>query len=631
MCGIVGFIDAGVSKETSWGRLVGMTDLIVHRGPDGRGLFQDAAAGLALGMRRLSIIDLAGGDQPIWNETGTVGVVFNGEIYNYIELRDELERRGHQFKTHSDTEVLVHGYEEYGRSLLSKLRGMFAFATYDRAKRRLFLARDHFGQKPLYYCVQGNRFAFASEIKALLHLPWVPREFDEEAFLDYVSWHSTAAPQTHYRSICKFPAAPCMDIDLASPSFKFERYWDYPAKTSNGAAKITDMAEAVDALERVFADSVRIHLRADVPVGILLSGGLDSRSVATFAVEAGLRELQSFTVGYDEPGSEHLEAEKTAKQLGTRHHTVLVTAEDFAANLETVAWHLDDPVADPAAFAVLTVCRYANRHVKVLLGGEGSDELLGGYAGRYKGMMETIGRSNGYRWLSTLSPRQGWAFPTTRWGRFWQRVHSTQGRDIVALRMEGFPGDVRDPAGLTTAQLDRLSTRSEELAKRFYRPMGDMLAEMTSVDVGWQLADSLLLKADKMSMAASIELRCPFLDREVADVAARIDSKLKLSPDGRGKLPLRHCMERRFPGELNRPKQGFPMPLAKWFLGPLHEPLREAVFRRGAAWREFLDGGRIESAWNAFASGRHELAVSFYALWLYEAWRDAVKPLAVAA
>ena len=294
MCGIAGFIDPFLSTEGVCTPLGRMLDLIAHRGPDGAGTH--VAQGLGLGMRRLSIIDLEGGGQPIWNENESIGVVFNGEIYNYLELRRELIAAGHEFRTQTDTEVLVHLYEQLGEAMFARLRGMFAFALLDKSQHRLLLARDQFGQKPLYYTSNGDRFAFASELKCLLALPWVNWKRDPEAFPDYVSWLSLPSPRTHFLHIAKLPAGSCLSLPLTGQhQIEPRRYWRYEL---DGVPDLTALEPAVDALDSTLRDSIKLHLRADVPVGVLLSSGLDSRVVVTYAQELQEGRMQTFTVGF---------------------------------------------------------------------------------------------------------------------------------------------------------------------------------------------------------------------------------------------------------------------------------------------------------------------------------------------
>ena len=616
MCGIAGFFDPSLAEAEARERLDALLSRIAHRGPDGAGTH--VANGLALGMRRLSIIDLEGGWQPVWNEDRTIGIVFNGEIYNYVELTADLIAKGHVFRTHSDTEVLVHLYEERGLEMFESLRGMFGFALLDTRQRRLVLARDHFGQKPVYYTQSGGRFAFASELKCLLALPWVSRDRDPDAYLDYVGWLALPSPRTHFREIQKLPAGSFLTLPLdGSGEPVVTKYWSYDL---NAAPDLTKLDPAVDALDAALADSVKVHLRADVPVGVLLSSGLDSRTVAAYAQDLQGGAMQTFTVGFGGPDSEMIGAAETAREIRSKHHALELTANDLLDNIGRIAWHLDEPVGDPAAFAVLKVCELARQHVKVLLSGEGSDELFAGYDVRYSGMLMTLNRSEKLRKLAPLLPLPDPAAEPSRWQRLRTRAYHTRASEAIALRLEGLPGDVRTPRGLTARQLRRLRGRSGEIAANAYRPQRDMLSELLTLDLDWNLAESLLQKADKMSMGASIELRTPILDRRVAEVAARIDSSLKLPPGGPGKLVLRHCLARKLHETLDRPKRGFPVPLADWFKGPLREPLEAALFAKDSAAMANLDADLLRAAWQDFLAGTWDGARVLYSLWLYEMW-----------
>jgi len=616
MCGIAGFIDPSLSAEEGAAPLQRMLDLLAHRGPDGAGTH--LAPGLGLGMRRLSIIDLEGGWQPIWNENESIGVVFNGEIYNYLELRRELIAGGHEFRTHTDTEVLVHLYEQLGDSMFAKLRGMFAFALLDTNKNRLLIARDHFGQKPLYYTTNGERLAFASELKSLLALPWVDRDRDPDAFLDYVSWLSLPSPRTHFRHIRKLPAGCFLSVPLHGlQSFEPHRYWRYEL---DEVPDLTALEPAVEELDACLRDSVKVHLRADVPVGVLLSSGLDSRVVTTYAQELQEGKMQTFSVGFGGPDSEAAGAAATAREIGAKHHGLELTSDDLLHNIERIAWHLDEPVGDPAAFAVLKVCELARGHVKVLLSGEGSDELFAGYDARYLGIMATLKRSEKLRRFAPLVPAADPAARPSRWQRLGIRAHHTRASEALTLRIEGLPGDVRRLHGLTPDQLRRLRQRADVIAASVYRPQRDVLSELLALDLDWQLAESLLQKADKMSMGASIELRTPILDVRVAELAARMPSALKLPPAGPGKMVLRHCLSRKLHEPLNRPKRGFPVPLREWFQGPLREPVEAALFASDSACLAQLDRTLLRAAWDDFQAGTWEGAHTLYALWIYEVW-----------
>jgi len=619
MCGIVGFVEKSWPEEEARTRLGAMLGLIAHRGPDGEGTH--VAGGLAMGMRRLSIIDLAGGTQPIWNEDRTIGVVFNGEIYNYVELRAELQGKGHQLRTQSDTEVLVHLYEEEGERLVQRLRGMFAFAILDSRKRTLFLARDHFGQKPLYWFAGGGRFAFASELKCLLALPFVPRDLDPEALPDFATWLSLPPPRTHFRHIRKLPAGSHLTVPLDSTAVPEPvRYWRFEIQEP---AAIHDRETAVASIDAAFSESIRLHFRADVPVGILLSSGLDSRMVATYARELHPEGVSTFSVGYTEAGSELEGARESARDLGTEHHELTIAGTDVGRRIDQLAWHLDEPIGDPAVFAVGQVCKFAREHVKVLLSGEGADELFAGYDMKYRSHLATIGRSDAIRRFAGWLPDAGEPFPTTRFGRLRRRAHTLRAAEIASLRAQGLPGDQRHPRGLTPEQLRRLRRREAEIGRALARPQRDLLSTLLAFDVDWMLGESLLQKADKMSMAASIELRTPFVDVPLADAAARLDSRLKLG-EATGKLVLRECLARHIAEPIDRPKKGFPMPLGRWLRGELRDQVEAEIFSENAACFVALDRTEMRRAWDDFQAGRWDGALTFYSLWLYEAWHRTV-------
>lgn len=618
MCGIAGFLDLSIGQPFAQKCLLTMLSLLRHRGPDDEGAYFGVENGFYMGMRRLSIIDLQGGHQPIWNEDNTVGIVFNGEIYNYVELAVELVKLGHCFRTKTDTEVIIHLYETYGEGMFRFLRGMFAFAIFDKRKQKLIIARDHFGQKPLYYFKGNGRFAFASEIKALFVLPFVPRDINDNAFLDYISWFSLPAPETHFKSIFKLAPGNFLIVDLNNPNeSKQHAFWKY---SINKPADLTKISDAAEALDEIMRDSIGIHLRSDVPLGVLLSSGLDSRFISAYIQEFTEGQLSTFSVGFEDGESELEGALETAKELKTKHHSLTISAKQFFDGIETVAWHLDEPVGDPAAFAVFKVCELARNYVKVLLSGEGSDELFAGYEGRYLGIMNTIRRSNRFRLLSWLIPRTKYAFPSSRLGRLSRRAHISEGEEIINLRIEGFYGDVRHPLGLTEEQLKRLYTRQNELASKLFRPQRDLLSEIIVIDTSWQLPESLLLKADKMSMAASIELRTPFLDIKVAEVASRIDSDLKLCSGGPGKLVVRECLRKLLNEKSSRPKKGFPVPLDNWFRRELRDSLEQTIFNEGSICLSRLDSNLLRESWDDFQDGKANLACVFYALFLYETW-----------
>jgi asparagine synthase (glutamine-hydrolysing) len=619
MCGIAGLIDPSLSAEEGAAHLQRMLDLIAHRGPDGAGTH--TARGVAVGMRRLSIIDLAGGAQPIWNEDASIAVVFNGEIYNYLELRTELVEAGHEFSTHTDTEVLVHLYEDLGEKMFGKLRGMFAFALLDTNTNRLLLARDHFGQKPLYYWPGKGCFAFASELKCLLSLPFVSRETNPDALLDYVTWVSLPPPRTHFRHILKLPAASYLSVDLRSGlATPPQRFWQF---SFDQAPDIHDLESATTLIDAALEDSVKMHFRADVPVGVLLSSGLDSRTVTAYARALNPDGVSTFSVGYAEEGSELEGARETAREIGTDHHELTITGTHVGAVVEELAWHLDEPIGDPAAYAVWQVCKFARSHVKVLLSGEGADEIFAGYDQKYRPQIATLGRSAQLRQWAGWLPASRDPFPATRFGRLRRRAHGSLAAEMIQLRAEGFPGNQLEPRGLTPAQLERVRRREQEIGDALVRPQRDLLGTLLAFDVDWLLGESLLQKADKMSMAASIELRTPFIDVALAAAAARLDASLKLGPKV-GKVVLRSCLQRRLQEPPDRPKKGFSMPLAAWLRGELRPQVEAELFAENAAIYHALDRSLVRQAWQDFQAGIWDGALIFYSLWLYEAWHRSV-------
>ncbi|MEY4939534.1 MAG: hypothetical protein RIQ93_1269 [Verrucomicrobiota bacterium] len=587
--------------------------------PTEAGQWLDPAIGLGLGMRRLSIVDVADGHQPRWNEDQTVGVVFNGEIYNYAELRVELAARGHVFATRSDTEVLVHLYEEVGApAMFERLRGMFAFAIIDRPNRRLLLARDPFGMKPLYTSFQQSTLAFASEAKCLRELPGFNFTINPDTYLTYAAWLSLPSPETHWREVSKLRPGEWQlwnahDVTLiargcaAAPRFA-------------GRGVLVQPAEAIRALDAALEDSVQRHLQADVPVGVLLSGGLDSLTIGNYAGRHSPTGLHTFTAGFTGGDSEFTAAADTARTLGSVHHEILIDGQAFGAALDRIVWHLDEPIGDPAAYALWQLCREAGAHVKVLLSGEGADELFAGYAGRYRGMVHTLDRSDTLRrWLRwSGTPGSDRTDTLSRWRA---RAQLTREQEMVGLRMEGVP--VRAPHLLSLAQRRGLRRRQTEWAVQLDFAHADTLSACQQLDLAWQLPESLLMKADKMSMAASLELRCPFLDRTVAAVAMETRAALRL-PKGAplGKWILRETLGRHVPEREPRAKVGFPLPLGRWLRGPLREAAADRLLGSQSMAVQTFGRAPLERAWQAFVEQRTAGAHLFYALWLYEIWRE---------
>ena len=610
MCGISGFVNRD-RQPADEALLRRMTAVIAHRGPDGSGHFVSGAC--ALGHRRLSIIDLSqNGAQPMHNEDGSITVTFNGEIYNYLSLRDELVARGHQFRSRCDTEVLVHGYEEWGDALPERLLGMFAFAIWDARRQRLFLARDRLGKKPVYYHCGRERFLFSSEIKSLLCDASVPRRLDEDALDLYLGARYVPAPLTMFDGIRKLP--PASYAVLENGELRVRRYWrvEFPAELDSRG----DEELARELWERL-KDATRVRLMADVPVGVFLSGGLDSSCIAAQMVdlrrESGDGVVKSFSVGYRaEDGSSELDqARRVAAALGTEHREVTVTAQDFAAWLPELVWHLDEPVADAACVPLHYLSKKAREEVVVVLSGEGADEVFAGYP-IYRTML----------WLEklrALSPAAAAALPFARHPKLEKY-----------LRWATQPLEERY-RGVSVAFTDRekrllTGSAADRLVERLAREWADIdgappLERMLELDRRVWLPDDLLVKADKITMASSLELRVPFLDHRLIEWAAGLPSHVKLR--GRvGKWLLREAARRRLPAECTATgKRGFTVPVSGWFRGQLHEPLRDALLASDSLARTRFGEKAVRRLLDDHRRGRVDRKEELWALWVLELWR----------
>ena len=592
MCGIAGVLFDDPSRPPDRGLLQAMGDAIAHRGPDAEGFWSETGIGLV--HRRLSIIDLAGGDQPIANEDGSLQVVFNGEIYNFHELRAGLEARGHRFRTHSDTEVLVHLYEEHGEHLVDQLRGMFAFALWDRPRRRLLLARDRLGIKPLYVYRDADKLLFASEPKAILAHPGITAEVDPAALEDYLTFGMVPGRRSIFRRIEKLPPAHVLVVTPGRLDAQPRRYWQLRVEADE-ARTAEQWQEEVRAK---IDEAVRLHLIADVPVGAFLSGGVDSSIVV--ASSAGRTEgpLRTFAMGFPEESFSELPyARRVAEQFGCRHVEEVVTA-DAVSLVDELTHFFDEPFADPSAVPTYLVSRLAARTVKVVLSGDGGDEGFGGYARYVHDLKEASLR----RWLpgwfraAVLGPlARGW--PKADWLPRVLRAKTA----LTNLSL--------DPAAAyaNTMSLCRLPLRRQLLAEEVTAvlnghrpedmirqeyataPPGDALAGMIAADVGVVLPDDFLVKVDRASMAHGLEVRPPLLDHKLLELAARIPSRYKVC-GGQTKWILKQAYRHQLSDDiLRRRKQGFEIPIDAWLRGPLREMFEDVVFDRQARVRDLID------------------------------------------
>lgn len=590
MCGIVGFTTPGQDPAAAKQIVQGMADLIRHRGPDGEGCYADGTA--ALGHRRLSVIDLAGGGQPMLNEDGTLVVVFNGEIYNYKTLRARLQQCGHTFATDSDTEVLLHGYEEWGRDLPCRLRGMFAFAVWDRTRGTLFCARDLFGIKPLCYYKKGEMLLFASEIKAFLAHPAFEKRLNEARLPDWLSMEYLPDAETLFTGVYELP--PAHTLTWQAGRVTLARYAAPRFRAKRGRSLRAWAREIGDAV----AESADAHRIADVEVGCFLSGGVDS-SLITCEMARRQPAVQCFSVGYAEEAYSELPAARAAAQaLGVPLTETTVTADDFFAANRAIQWYLDEPMPNPAEVPLYFLCKAARQRVKVVLSGEGADELFGGYniyrdpfTARWYDRLPPWLRAGLGAAASLLPPARGVNFLVRRGMSLEERYfgptalfNEREKRRLLA----DYAGD-GDPMFLTETIWDA----TEGL---------DPVTRMQQVDLNLWLAGDILLKADKMSMAHSLELRVPFLDREVWALAAALPAAAKA--DARTtKIALRQAAARTLPAaSAARKKLGFPVPVRDWLRQEPYTSRVRAVFSRPAA-AEFFDPRALHSMLNQHLHG----------------------------
>jgi asparagine synthase (glutamine-hydrolysing) len=573
MCGICGKLNFERSDSVNPALVRAMLDTIRHRGPDDEGVY--TAAEVGLGHRRLSIIDLATGHQPLSNEDGAVWIVFNGEIYNYQDLRSFLLSKGHKFKTQTDTEVIVHLYEELGPGCLKELRGMFAFAIWDGNRKTLFLARDRVGIKPLYYSLTAKSLVFASEIKAILADPAVGRTVDPAVIDRFLTFLYLPGEETLLKGIQKLE--PGCYLMVKDGRAEVRQYWDLSFRKPD---ERLSQQEAERRLVDLLSETVEMHMIADVPVGVLLSGGVDSTAVLSFAVESTDKEVSTYTVGFSDPGvaDERPYAKLAAETYGTRHHDMTLTAADFAECLPRYVWHMEEPVCEPPAIAMYYVSKLARKHVKVLLSGEGGDEAFAGYS-NYRNLvwLERIKRGGsalsgmiggglrladsalGFRRLAKYAPLMGSPFPDYYYSRTSNPNLNSGGR-LGKLYSADFAQSIDRESTLQPVRRLQARVRGQ-----------NALDAMLYIDTKTWLPDDLLLKADKMTMANSLELRVPLLDHRLLEFAASLPPEFKLK-DFRTKYIFKKALTKRIPREIrNRKKTGFPVPYESWIRSELKE------------------------------------------------------------
>jgi len=626
MCGINGIaLSSRSGRQVQRDVLERMRDVIKHRGPDDCGIFIEG--GIGLGHRRLSIVDVAAGHQPMTNEDGSLQITYNGEIYNHADFRQELEERGHVYRTHCDTETILHLYEEHGEGCVNFLRGMFAFAIWDKRKRELFIARDRLGVKPLYYAhTDDGSLYFGSEIKTLFQANALKPEINFTALPDYLANHATSGEETLYRGVKRL--LPGHTLTWRDDKVEIKKYWDvsFVKADTTGRSDRDYIAE----WDEMFRTSVRLRLMADVPLGMFLSGGIDSSAIA--AVMSGLVDepIKTFSVAFAEREANELAyARIVAQAYKTNHHEVVVSPEEFFNALPKLVWHEDEPIAHPSSVALYFVSLLASQHVKVVLTGEGSDELLAGY-GRYRKTVLNLSLGGRYRSLTPSLVRGAVhggikTLPASRIRQKLLRSFLSVEPDIESIYFDNFavfPRVMQDGL-LTTIARERIGTMDPYAGVRSALSQTDaksLLDRLLYADIKTYLHE-LLMKQDQMSMATSIESRVPFLDHKLVEFTCSLPEHLKLR-GGTTKYILREAMKDVLPQEiLSRSKMGFPVPIGTWFRGPYRSIIDEYVLGERASSRGVFNATVVRDLVNRHQSGTENHDERLWALVNFEIWQ----------
>ena len=623
MCGIAGVLDLGAGPG-ALDAVDAMTAALVHRGPDEDGFYR--GEGVALGVRRLSIIDLQTGSQPLANEDGTVWVVMNGELYNYVELRRELERR-HTFRSQSDTEVLVHLYEEHGPELVTRLRGMFAFALWDTRRRALLLARDRLGKKPLYYARERGRLLFGSEIKAILAADAFGPTVHPTAIYQYLCFGFVPHPRTAYREIRALPPAHTLQVD-ANGSVALRRYWRLPVPEVRGP----DRAEAVERARELLQESVRLRLRSDVPVGVFLSGGVDSGLVTAAASRESAEPLRTFSIGFaDQAFNELPHARLVAERYGTRHTEIMVDLAEVVKRPEELLGRLvaayDQPFADSSAIPSTIVAREARKHLKVVLNGDGGDEAFAGYR-RYSAALLAQWMTTTLGTVAPLAARMAPA-PRRRRGAVGFTLRLLEGVALAPreryLRWSGLFTDADARALCQPTLLQAVEERARDVVDaRVEQCLSwgtrEPAALMMAVDTTHVLPDDLLVKMDIATMAHSVEARSPLLDHVLVELAAGLPDRTRASAFQTKPL-LRELARQWLPPEVARaPKRGFEVPMAGWLRNELRPFLRETLLAPDARLASLVRPAAVERLVSEHLAERRDHASRLWALLFLECW-----------
>ncbi len=604
MCGIAGFMG---QVENRADVIRNMTEVITHRGPDSDGFFTDD--NISMGFRRLSIIDLGAGHQPIYNEDKSLVLTFNGEIYNYKDLRKELIAKGHKFYTDTDSEVLVHGFEEWKEDMLPKLRGMFGFAIYNTKDNSLFIARDFFGIKPMHYTQIGNDFVYASEIKSILEYPKFEKKFNRKALDSYLSFQYAVPPETFFEGVyCLMPGHYLWYKD---GEVETTRYFEV---RFNPDEEMTE-EEAVDRIEKVFENSVNAHKIADVEVGCFLSSGVDSSYVSTY-----FADQKTFTVGFDfgEKYNEISWAKNLSEKIGVEHHTHLISSEEFWDAVPTVQYHMDQPLADPSCIALYFVSRLASHYVKVVLSGEGADELFGGYT--------CYNDPRVFKIYQTIVPH----CIRKAIRAICRKLPDIKGRDYLIRACDkleeryignAFMYDYKQKQELLKDP--SIATRPQDLTRKYYYRCRkyDDVTKMQYLDINMWMVGDILLKADRMSMANSLELRVPFLDKEVFKVASSLPTKLRCNKHNT-KYAMRKAAVRHMPeATAEKEKLGFPVPTRVWLRDEKYYNVVKTKFK-GKTAEKFFNTDVLVSWLDSHFSGKEDNSRRVWTIYVFLVWYD---------
>jgi len=615
MCGICGAIDLGGGPPVSRRLLEEMNCCMAHRGPDAEGYH--LSAGVGFGHRRLKIIDLEGGVQPMYNDDHSVVVVFNGEIYNYRDLRQQLEKRGHRFRTNSDTEVIVRAYEEYGLDCVQQFRGMFGIAIHDAARKRSAIWRDRLGIKPVYYHCDQKRLVFASEIKPVLRALDSRPEVSLAAIDYFMSVGYVPGEMTMFQGVKKL--LPGHYLVVENGRLRTGRYWDI----QDDAPLSLSFDEALEQLDTLLREAIGLRMVSDVPLGAFLSGGVDSSAVVSYMTGMSDEPVKTFSVGYhDDPASSELEyARIIAKEFNTEHHEYFLEPLEFFDSLDVLLEHSEEPIVESAAIALYQLSRLAREHVTVILSGEGSDEVLAGYPlYRVMNKVDRLHRVAGRIPEPVASVASRFLEGSEKLLKYWDWSRMGLGQ-----RYQGISNDVTLSIKRAMYQAPELMEAHERTAA-YYRALFEKLGsssslrKMTYVDIKSWLPDDLLIKADKMTMAASLELRVPFLDHKVVEFASALPDHYRIRGQ-EGKHILKVLMERYLPRSIiYREKKGFPVPISRWFQGPLYEQIRDRLLDGKAVGRGYFRPAYVEKILERHSLGKEDLSRRILSLLVLEEW-----------